>query len=242
MFKKFTIPLLIIVILASLLFLGSCETKKTAGQMMMDVTGESFPIQKTGLFGKNHDFWVYKIRNVVRTGKKVNSISLKGSERESTERAFGLTLSDPEGYEWDIVALAVLEKGQRPGQSRKNRDIGSYTVGAMMEESSTMVTRYLNITYIPGDPEFDGTLRGTVTKENKEVLYRFESNARLDTYPKPDEGLSVISFYIEDSPIAVLDSRNGFEVTFFEGLQPTERTQMSATISTLFVLMKYGIL
>lgn len=232
----------ITIILISLLILGSCETKPTAGQLMMDVTGESFPVEKTGLFGKDHNFWVFKIRNVVRTGKKVNTISLKGSERESTERAFGLTLSDPEGYEWDIIALAVLEKGQRPGQSRKSRNISSYTFGARMDEANTMVTRFINASYTPGDPEFDGTLRGTITKENNEVLYRFESNARLDTYPKPDEGLSVISFYIEDTPVAVLDSRNGFEVTFFEGLQPTERTQMSATISTLFVLMKYGIL
>ncbi len=234
---------IIIVLLASIIFFSGCQSSKpTAGQLMMDVTGESFPIEKVGLFGKNHNFWIFGIREVTRTGKKSYTIGLKDSERETTLRAFGLRMSDPEGYEWDIVGLAEMTKSRKPGESRRERRVTSYEFGARMDEAATMATRFLNAKYEPGDPGFDGTLRGTVTKENNEVLYTFESNARLDTYPKPDDGLLVISIYIDGTAVAVVDSRNGYEVTFFEGLQPVQRTQMATTISTLFVLMKYGIL
>jgi hypothetical protein len=209
---------------------------------MMDVAGETFPIEKAGLFTKNHNFWVYKIQNIVRTGKNISRINLKSAEHETTSRGVGFTLSDPAGYEWEILGLAEMERSRLSGQKRKEMNLNSYTFGCRMEERSTMAIRYLRADYKPGDPDFDGTLRGKITKENNEVLYTFESNARLDTYPKPDDGLLVISIYKGDTVMAVVDSRNGYEVTFYEGLQPTERTQMATTISSLFVLMRYGIL
>ena len=234
---------ILIVLLASIVFFSGCQSSKpTAGQLMMDVTGESFPIEKVGLFGKNHNFWIFEIREVTRTGKKSYTIGIKDSERETNLRAFGLKMSDPEGYEWDIVGLSEMTKGRKPGESRRDMRVTSYQIGARMDEAATMASRTLSATYTPSNPDFDGTLRGTVTKENNEVLYTFESNARLDTYPKPDDGLLVISIYIDGTAVAVVDSRNGYEVTFFEGLQPTDRTQMATTISTLFVIMKYGIL
>jgi hypothetical protein len=234
---------ILIILLASIIFFSGCQSNKpAAGQLMMDVTGESFPIEKVGLFGKNHNFWIFKIREVTRTGRKSYTIGIKGAERETTLRAFGLQMSDPEGYEWDIVGLSEMTKGRMPGESRREMRVTSYKIGARMDEAATMAIRYLNAIYTPGDPGFDGTLRGTVTKENNEVLYTFESNARLDTYPKPDDGLLVISIYIDGTAVAVVDSRNGYEVTFFEGLQPIQRTQMATTISALFVIMKYGIL
>ncbi len=235
-------PGILIVIIISLSLLSSCQTKPSAGQLMMDVAGETFPIEKAGFFTKNHNFWVYKIENVVRTGKNVNRINLKNAEHETSSRAIGFTLSDPAGYEWDILGLAELERSRLPGQKKKEMNINSYTFTGRMEESNTMAIRYIQAYYNPGDSNFDGTLRGAITKENKEVLYTFESNARLDTYKKPDDGLLVISIYKGDTVMAVVDSRNDYEVTFFEGLQPTERTQMATTISSLFVLMKYGIL
>ncbi|MCK5250664.1 MAG: hypothetical protein KAJ98_11900 [Spirochaetaceae bacterium] len=233
---------ILIVLIVSLIALSSCQTKPSAGQLMMDVTGESFPIEKAGLFTKNHNFWVFEIRNVVKTGKNINRINLKGAEHETTSRAIGFTMLDPAGYDWDIIGLAEMERSRRPDQDRREMSVYSYKFAARMEESNTMANRFIQAVYKPGTPGFDGTLRGTVTKENNEVLYTFESNARLDTYPKPDDGLLVISLYIDGTAVAVVDSRNGYEVTFFEGLQPTERTQLATTISTLFVLMKYGIL
>ncbi len=229
-------------IIMSLTLLSSCQTKPSAGQLMMDVTGETFPIEKAGMFTKNHNFWVYSIENIVRTSKNVNRMNLKNASHETSSRAIGFTLSDPAGYEWDIIGLAEMERSWRPGQKKKDMGIHSYTFAGRMEESNTIAIRRIQAYYKPGDSDFDGTLRGTISKENKEVLYTFESNARLDTYPKPDDGLLVFSIYKGDKVIAVVDSRNGYEVTFFEGLQPTERTQMATTISSLFVLMKYGIL
>lgn len=241
MFKKSANSIWILVVLSAILIvLPSCQTQKTAGQEMMDVSGESFPIRKIGLFGKDHDFWIYKIRDVVRSATFEKSVSLKRNKRVSTEKAFGLILFDSQGYEWDVFAHAVLIQAQRRGQSNREKTISSYSISATMEDVDTGTTRNLNAVYKPGDPGFDGTLRGSVTKDNNQLLYEFESNARLDTYRRPDEGLSVISFYKENTTIAVLDSRHGFEVTFYEGLQPAERTQLAASISTLFVLMKYG--
>ncbi len=244
MFKKMNILTsgILFAIILSLSLLSSCQTKPSAGQLMMDVAGETFPIEKAGMFTKNHNFWVYSIENIVRTGKNVNRINLKNVSHETTSRAIGFTLSDPAGYEWDIIGLAEMQRSRDSGQNRKEMGVHSYKFVGRMEESNTMAIRYFQADYKPGDPDFDGTLRGMVTKENKEVLYTFESNARLDTYPKPDDGLLVISIYKGDTVMAVVDSRNGYEVTFFEGLQPTERTQMATTISSLFVLMRYGIL
>ncbi|MCK5735388.1 MAG: hypothetical protein KAH21_02875 [Spirochaetaceae bacterium] len=236
------IGILILVIIAFSI-LSSCQSSKpSAGQLMMDVAGETFPIEKAGFFTKNHNFWVYQIENVVKTGKNVNRINLKNAEHETTSRAIGFTLSDPAGYEWDILGLAEMERTRMSGQKNKDMNINSYTFAGRMEEASTMAIRYIRADYKPKDPDFDGTMRGTITKENNEILYTFESNARLDTYPKPDDGLLVISIYKGDTVMAVVDSRNGYEVTFYEGLQPTERTQMATTISSLFVLMRYGIL
>jgi len=233
---------LLIIAVASLLVLSSCQTKPSAGQLMMDVAGETFPIEKAGIFTKNHNFWIYTIENVVRTGKNVTRINLKSAEHDTTSRAIGFTLDDPAGYEWDILGLAELEQTRLPGQSKKEMSINSYSFSGRMIESNTMAIRYIRADYKPGDPGFDGTLRGTITKENKEILYTFESNARLDASLKPDDGLLVFSIYKGDTVMAVVDSRNDYEVTFFEGLQPTERTQMATTISSLFVLMRYGIL
>ncbi len=240
--KKFLTFSILTAIILSLFIFSSCQTKPSAGQLMMDVAGETFPIEKAGMFTKNHNFWVYSIENIVRTGKNINRVNLKNASHETTSRAIGFTLSDPAGYEWDIIGLAEMERSRRPGQKKKEMSIYSYTFAGRMEESNTMAIRRIQAYYKPGDSDFDGTLRGTISKENKEVLYTFESNARLDTYPKPDDGLLVISIYKGDTVMAVVDSRNGYEVTFFEGLQPTERTQMATTISSLFVLMKYGIL
>lgn len=240
--KKILSSIVFLVIVLSLSLLSSCQTKPSSGQLMMDVAGETFPIEKAGFFTKNHKFWVYSIENVVKTSKNVNRISLKNRTQETTSRAIGFTLSDPAGYEWDIIGLAELERSRAAGKSQKDLKVHSYKFVGRMEESSTMAIRYFKADYNPGDPDFDGTLRGVVTKENNEILYTFESNARLDTYPKPDDGLLVFSIYKGDTVMAVVDSRNGYEVTFFEGLQPTERTQMATTISSIFVLMKYGIL
>jgi hypothetical protein len=240
--KKKSIYTLMAASLLVIMLLSGCQTEQTAGQLMMDVTGESFPIEKKGMFSKDHEFWVFKIQNVGVSGTTRRSIKLKGTEQETISRAFGLSLKDPEGYEWDIVGLAELTKGRRPGDSRAEKRVTSYEIKARMEESATMAIRFLHAQYQPGEPGFDGTLRGNVTKENNEVLYTFESNARLDTYDKPDDGLLVFSIDYNGTPLAVVDSREGYEVTFFEGLQPAERTQMASTISTLFVLMKYGIL
>ncbi len=242
MHRKSVLTYGVLIILIVLLALSSCQSKPSAGQLMMDVTGEYFPIEKTGMFTKNHNFWVYEIRHVARTGKNINRINLNGREHETSSRAFGFTMFDPAGYDWDIIALAEMERTRRPDQGRREMSVYSYKFAARMEETNTMANRFIQAEYKPGEPGFDGTLRGTVTKENNEVLYTFESNARLDSYPKPDDGLQVISLYIDGTAVAVVDSRNGYEVTFFEGLQPTQRTQMATTISTLFILMKYGIL
>lgn len=231
-----------ILALLSAALLTACSTKPTSGQLMMDVTGESFPIYKTGSFSKNHAFWVFNIKDISRSSKQKSTIGVKGSALTSTTRALGFTLEDPAGYEWEIVYAVELQTGRRDGQSRKAKNIVSYTLKGRMEELNTMVNRGITATYTPSDPDFDGSLRGEVTNEKNEVLYTFESNPRLDVSDKPDDGLQVFSIAIDGTIVAVLDSRNGYEVTFFEGLLPTQRTQLAGTISSLFVLMEYGVL
>ena len=219
----------------------SCAGDPSAGQLMMDVEGETFPIKKAGLISKNHDFWEFGIRKVERTGRQRTSLGVKESEVRTSSRGLGFLLEDPSGYEWNIVSLAELKEGSRPGV--KGMNVISYTFAARMEEKNTGVVRRIRAEYVPSNPGFDGTLRGTVSNEANEVIYTFESNLRLDVHDKPDDGLQVFSIASEGgSTVAVLDSRSGYEVTFFQGLVPTQRTQLAGTISSLFMLMRYGIL
>ncbi len=239
--RRTTLITIISALLITTLFFG-CTSKKTAGQLMMDVTGESFPIVKTGTFNKNHDFWVFKMRDVARSGVQKSSLSLKNIRLENSTRAMGYTLIDPAGYEWDIISKVELEKGRTSSDSRKEAAVISYSFTGRMEERNTMVIRRIRADYTPADSDFDGSFRGEITNQKNEVLYTFESNARLDVHDKPDDGFQVFSIAIDEKTVAVLDSRNGYEVTFFEGLIPTQRTQLAGTISSLFMLMRYGIL
>ena len=69
--KTVTHFVILIALIAVSLSFSACQSKKTAGQLMMDVTGESFPIKKAGWFGKDHIFWVFEIKHVERSGKNV---------------------------------------------------------------------------------------------------------------------------------------------------------------------------
>lgn len=227
-------------ILFSFLFY-SCAGSPSAGQMLMDVEGETFPFKKPGLFSKNHDFWVYGIRKVDRTGRQKTTIGVKDTEVQTTSRGLGFLLEDPAGYEWSIVSLAELKEGRRPDM--KGMTVVSYTFSARMDEKSTGVARRIRAEYVPAASGFDGTLRGTVSSDSNEVIYTFESNVRLDVHEKPDDGFQLFSIASPSgTTVAILDSRDGYEVTFFEGLVPTQRTQLAGTISSLFMLMKYGVL
>ena len=235
------IPVTALAFLLLPLLFQSCAGGPSAGQMMMDVAGETFPFRKAGLFSKNHDFWMYEISRVERTGRETSSIGVKGAEAQTTSRGLGFVLKDPAGYEWNIVSLTELKELGRQGTDGMN--VYSYTYSARMEEKSTGVARRIRAEYLPSNPDFDGELRGTGSGENNEVYFRFESNVRLDVHDRPDEGLQVFSISTaEGTTAAVLDSRSGFEVTFYEGLVPTQRTQLAATISSLFMLMRYGTL
>lgn len=198
-----------------------------------------YEIRSSGLFNKSYTFSNYTINKISTSGKPTKSVLRhEGAKKTISNKAMSFEMEDTNGFKWSGLGGVEAESvalGKNKPQS--NTLIYSFRI---TETQTNRVIRY-EISYKPISEGFDGFMRGTVVDEAGIKLYDVYSSKNLNYTTNPSEGINGFSIRKDDKVLStIIKTQGNWSITFNVAEDDPERVEMSAVLSSIYVLIEEG--
>lgn len=227
------ITIAVIAVLSTL----SCQSSKKIMEEE-SLTG-IYEIRSSGLFSKSYTFSNYSIKDIKDSGKPSKSVLRhEGATKTISSMGMSFAMEDDNGFRWSGIG-AVEAVSISLGKKEPTSNTLTYTF-RITESQTARLLRY-EISYNPVSEGFDGFMKGTVVDESGSGLYEVYSSKNLDYTTTPSDGLNGFSIRKNDKLLSsIIKTKGNWSVTYNVGEDDPERVEMSAILSSLFVLIEEG--
>jgi hypothetical protein len=215
----------------------SCQSSKKIMEEE-SLTG-IYEIRSSGLFNKSYTFANYTINDIKSSGKPSKSVLRhEGASKSTSTLGVSFAMEDENGFKWSGLG-AVEAVSVSLGKNKPTSNTLTYTF-RITESQTGRVLRY-EIAYKPASEGFDGFMKGTVVDESGNGLYEVYSSKNLDYTTTPSDGINGFSIRKNDEILcSIIKTKGDWSVIYNVGEDDPERVEISAVLSSLFVLIEEG--
>lgn len=220
-----------------LLSLTSCQSSKKIMEEE-SLTG-IYEIRSSGLFNKSYTFASYTIQNISVSGKPTKStLRHEGASKTSSSLGVSFTMKDENGFKWSGIGSIESES---VSLAEKSKSSNTLIYKFRISESQTgRIIRY-ELNYNPLAENFNGFMKGTVVDEDGNGLFDIYSSNNLNFTASPSDAISGFSIRKGDEVLSsIIKTHNNWSVTYNVAEDDPLRIELSALVSSLFVLIEEG--